>query len=349
MSSFNINNATMGINIVPSGTNQTISISSDNKVGIGISSPVYQLDVVGTGNFSNDLISAKISVTDTITQKINNRICDGRLTLESGVAISITDQIDKDTIFFTPYNGNAIGLYNGSNWELLHFSETSLSLGTLTSNTNYDVFAYNNSGTLGLEIGPAWTDDTTRSTNIVLQDGVYVKASDPTRRYLGTFRTTSTTTTEDSETRRFLWNMYNRTRKNLTMIKTTATYTYTTIAWRPWQNSIEDGVSRFYYVIGLFDGDHITSTVTSQVRTTGGSPSVNFSIDQTSEYSPAFSDAEGRVSSLINAGTNSHRQMASISNGNILCTQGYHFITGVERGATTATFQSHALVMTIKN
>jgi hypothetical protein len=63
MSSFNINNAIMGINIVPSGTNETISISSDNKVGIGISSPSGQLHVIGSGIFSGDLFVNDVPVS----------------------------------------------------------------------------------------------------------------------------------------------------------------------------------------------------------------------------------------------------------------------------------------------
>jgi hypothetical protein len=56
MSSFNINNAIMGINIVPSGTNETISISSDNKVGINVSSvPSYTLDINGDVGISGDI------------------------------------------------------------------------------------------------------------------------------------------------------------------------------------------------------------------------------------------------------------------------------------------------------
>lgn len=56
MSSFNINNAIMGINIVPSGTNETIKISADNKVGINIeNTPAYSLDVNGTVGISGDI------------------------------------------------------------------------------------------------------------------------------------------------------------------------------------------------------------------------------------------------------------------------------------------------------
>lgn len=166
--------------------------------------------------------------------------CQGRLTLESGVAVSSTDQTAKTTVYFTPYLGNRVTLYNGSSWRLYTFTEISLALGTLTSGKNYDVFLYDNSGTLTLELSAAWTNDTTRADALTTQDGVYVKSGSTTRLHLGTIRTTSTTTTEDSAGgssssvggKRFVWNRYNRVVRNLVVIDTTNTWSYTTGTWR---------------------------------------------------------------------------------------------------------------------
>jgi hypothetical protein len=160
-------------------------------------------------------------------------ICCGRLTLESGVPISTTDQTGKTTIYWTPYKGARIALYNGSTWDVISFAETSLALGTLTSGKNYDVFAYNNSGTLALELSAAWTNDTTRADAITLQDGVYCKTGALTRRHLGTIRTTATTTTEDSAAKRFVWNRYNQARRFMANpTETTDSWTYTTATFR---------------------------------------------------------------------------------------------------------------------
>lgn len=57
----------------------------------------------------------------------------GRLTLETGVPISATDQTAKTTVYFTPYKGNQINLWDGSAWTLYTFTETSLALGTITA------------------------------------------------------------------------------------------------------------------------------------------------------------------------------------------------------------------------
>lgn len=168
---------------------------------------------------------------NSITNKLINKICDGRLTLESGVAISTTDQTAKTVVYFTPYNGNTIGLYDGSEWDLFSFSELSLSLSGYAANTNYDIFIYNNSGTLTLE-SSAWTNDTTRATSLTAQDSIYVKTGAINRRYLGTIRTTSSTgQCEDSVTKRFVWNYYNREERLLRKY-IYGSWTYATAAWR---------------------------------------------------------------------------------------------------------------------
>lgn len=133
----------------------------------------------------------------------------GRLTLESGVPVSITDQTAKTSIFYTPYLHDKIPLYDGAAWQLIDFTETTLAVGTTTTTRPHDVFAFISAGALALE-HLVWTSDTARATALATQDGVLIKSGDATRRYVGTFRTVSTTTVEDSAAKRFLWNFYNR-------------------------------------------------------------------------------------------------------------------------------------------
>lgn len=204
-----------------------------------------------------------------------NNACQGRLTLETGVAISTSDQTAKTTIYFTPYLGNKIALYDGTRWKLYSFTEKSLALGTLTDAQNYDVFIYDNAGTLTLE-ALAWTNDTTRATALTTQDGVYVKTGATTRRYLGTFRTTSTTTTEDSAAKRLVWNYYNRVARRL--VKSDATdHNYVTAAWRAWNN---DTANRVGFVCGLAE-DSILVMVRGSLRTAGGAIYTSVIMDAT--------------------------------------------------------------------
>jgi hypothetical protein len=167
-----------------------------------------------------------------------NNIVNGRLTLTTGSPIP-TDVSGATTIYWTPYLGSQITLWDGSAWTTYTFTETSLALGTLTSGKNYDVFGYQSGGTLTLEL-LAWMSDTVRATAIALQDGRYCKSGDKTRLYLGTIRTTSTTTTEDTGggtttqvgAKRFVWNFHNRVRRPMRVHDTTSSWSYTTNTWR---------------------------------------------------------------------------------------------------------------------
>jgi hypothetical protein len=174
-----------------------------------------------------------------------------RLTTETGVAASTSDRTAQSTLYFTPYNGNQISLYSGSAWAVQSSAEVSLALSGLTSGKNYDVFAYNNSGTLTLELSAAWTNDNTRADAIALQDGVSVKSGTTTRRLVGTIRTTATTTTEDSKEKRFVWNADNQVARNLYKDdgSGSSTHGYSSGSWREW-NGGTGGPFRFHFVAG---------------------------------------------------------------------------------------------------
>jgi hypothetical protein len=151
----------------------------------------------------------------------------GRLTLTSALPVTTADVTGATTIYFTPYRHNRISLFDGTRWRRYVFAELSLALGTLTSGKPYDVFLYDNAGTLTLEF-LVWTNDTTRATALARQDGVWCKTGALTRRYLGTFYTTATTTTEDSGAQRYLWNAENRVLRPLQRFETTGTWTWAT-------------------------------------------------------------------------------------------------------------------------
>ena len=195
---------------------------------------------------------------------VNSSLVGGRLTLESGVSISSTDQTAKTTLYYTPHIHSSIGLYNTTTlvWVPYNFTQRSLALGTLSSGFNYDVFIYSNAGTLTLAAS-VWTSNTARATAISLQHGVYVKTSDKSYRYLGTFRTASTTTTEDKISSRLVWNYNNRVTRQI-RCTFTASHIYSTAAWRAYNNSTVVGETRTQFVTGLAE-DAISQTITSQI------------------------------------------------------------------------------------
>ena len=146
--------------------------------------------------------------------------CDCRLTLTSGTAITTSDVTAAETLYFTPFKGNLLSLYDGTNWVLRAFSELSIDVPDVTG--VHDVFVYDNAGTPTLEV-LVWTNDTTRATALTTQNGVLVKSGQTTRRYLGSFYSTiaGNGQIEDSLANRYLWNYYNRVERTLLVVDVT--------------------------------------------------------------------------------------------------------------------------------
>lgn len=263
----------------------------------------------------------------------------GRLTLETGVPVSTSDQTAKTNVYFTPYNGNRVTLYNGSAWISYGFSELTLALGTVTSGVPYDVFLANVSGTLTLE-KVAWTNDTTRATALVLQDGVYVKTGDTARRYLGSFRTTSTTTTEDSAAKRYVFqaDVTNRVPRTLIAAKETAnTWNYTSASYR---QANANTANQLDIMIGLADvyvEAYVQALAASGSGTLQGS--IGIGVDSTSVNSALVMAGPGLVNTNAFAWHAAYRGTPGI---------GRHYFAWLEYGnASTITWYGDNNIPTI--
>lgn len=160
-------------------------------------------------------------------------LCQGRLTLTSGTPVTTSDVTAAETVYFAPYKGNKIDLYDATAARWVRYKFTELSLDVPDATQMNDVFIYNNSGTLTLE-AVAWSSDTARATALTTQDGVYVKSGATGRRYLGSFygTTAGNGQTEDSLAKRYLWNYYNRVPKAMRAVDTTNSWNYTTATFR---------------------------------------------------------------------------------------------------------------------
>lgn len=265
-------------------------------------------------------------------------ICQGRLTLTSGTPVTTSDVTGATSVYFTPFYGNLVGVFDGYSWQIREFSELTLALGTISNNTNYDVFLYDNSGTLTLE-ALAWTDATNRATALASQDGVYVKSGATTRRYLGTFRTTSTTTTEDSAGgtvsqtggKRFLWNAYNRVDRHIAVIDTTSSWTYAVSTWRSANNTTANAV---YYVCGLSE-DAVNVQAFMLCNTNSDAGGTGIGIDSTSANSAILLFE-------VNIGGGGSGHGGSLALYNNYPGIGYHAINWLEyRRAGTVTFKGN--------
>jgi len=283
--------------------------------------------LVGTGvaqTLTNKTLTAPIINGDVTGTGIANT-CEGRLTLTTGVPVTTSDVTGATSIYFTPYIGNKVSIYTGSTWIQYTFTELTLALGTITSGRPYDVFLDYNSGTPQLVL-LAWTNDSTRATALAYQNGVLVKTGDTEQRYLGTFYTTATTTTEDSKANRYLWNYYNRVDRFMEVKELTDSWSYSTSTYRQANASTANQLN---YVQGVSE-DSVEATAIGVVfnsTATLRSASVAIGLDNTT--TPSGIQGQSVFSSAVNAGcVASYRGITSA---------GRHFLAWLERAAGSAT------------
>lgn len=174
--------------------------------------------------------------------ELGGHIVNGRLTLTSGDPAGSTIVTGGNTIYFAPYKGNRITLWNGTQWETIRFTQKSIALTGLVSSIAYDVFGYLNAGDLALEFSAAWANNTTIPTR-GLQDGVIVKNGDPTRLYLGSFVLGGLGITDSNDVNRYLQNYYNRIQLRAALAP--ATSGYAAAAWRAYGGNTSNRLAFF--------------------------------------------------------------------------------------------------------
>lgn len=177
-----------------------------------------------------------------------------RLTLETGVAVSTTDQLAKTNLYATPYIGNLIELYDGAKWNQRASNEFSISNAGLGNSTVYDVFCYDNAGVPTLEL-LAWASATARATALVRQNGVWCKTGALTRRYLGTVMTDSAGkfqkrfaggVTAGAAAEVGVWNFHHRRKERYAIYDSTNNWSYSTAAWRGWDNNTQNRINTLF-------------------------------------------------------------------------------------------------------
>lgn len=235
----------------------------------------------------------KVTITNlftspTITTSLISAIAwkpSGRLTLTTAVPVTTADVTAATTVYYTPYNGNLIPLWNGATWTTIPFAEKSLSLSGLTADSNYDIFGYLDSGDLALE-GLIWTNATTRATALVLTNGFYTKSGDQTRHYLGTIRINAAGgECEDTDLQRYVWNNYNRVARGMLVTDGTS-HTYNSATGRQWNN---DTANKVEFVLGLReDCVGIGWVCAHRSGLAGSNATVAFALDSTTSTGSAI-------------------------------------------------------------
>jgi hypothetical protein len=226
------------------------------------------------------LQSELVQVSDTVLSEDDMGVSDGRITLTSATPWLTSSVTAATSVFFTPAEGQKVKIYDGSNVVGRVFAEMSQATTDATkspaacvANSNYDLFVWDDSGTLRCTRGPAWSTDTTRGTGAGTTElhftvGMLMNANAITNgpaadrgTYVGTVRTNASSQIDmifggaggagGESTILGIWNMYNRRKVTLTNFDNTDSYAYTTAAFRLKNNNNANKIS---FVVG-WQGD----------------------------------------------------------------------------------------------
>lgn len=318
--------------------NQTITLSGD-ATGSGTTGIAVTLanSGVSAGTYQSVTVDAKGRVTAGTALNDVGLAPGGRLSASSTLPVSTTD-LTPSTLYYLPYVHNQIPLWDGSKWVSSTVADSGvlLLLFGLTTNRPYDVFAYLSAGRVTLEY-LAWTDDTTRATDVTLQDGRYCKSGDKTRLYLGTFYATGATTTEDSNRRRLIWNMYNRVPRRLLRQDSTTSWNYTTATWRSANNSTTNRVDVVVGIAGHSVIDLLVQACSSN-STASIARRVGIGVDSTTApTTDGFAETTADAAGVIVGHTAGVRQATAL---------GYHYYQWLEQSVATGTCTWYGLILT---
>ncbi len=264
---------------------------------------------------------------------INPRVNDFRLTGVTATPVMIANSTTLSTLYLTPFHGNNISLYDGTNWQLVSSVEVSIAVTGRTTDLPFDIFAYSNAGVVTLELLD-WTSSTARATDLTRVNGVWTKSSDSSRRYVGSVRARSATTFHwvmtgtDLPCKFDLFNADNRVEFNFALNAVSpATWAYTVATIRQAQASANYQVD---IMVGLQEECFgAILTVNSANSTISIGRAVGIGFDSTSTFS-----SDSNTSAINTVASIMSRQDASISDQPAI---GRHIYSWNESSVATGT------------
>lgn len=274
----------------------------------------------------------------------------GRITLTTAVPVLTATVAAATTVFYAPYVGRFVPLYNGSTWTMTdiggELSQTTTddtkSPAACVPNSNYDLFVWNDGGTYRFTRGPAWTSDTARgtgagTTELVRVLGMPVNANAITNgpaaqrgTYVGTIRTNGSsqvdfivggTAAGGTAAVIGIWNMYNRVSVNPMVRDSTSSWSYNSTTTRSLNNSAGNRIS---FVRGLNE-DWVTAIL-----------SLPFSGGASGDYQPGIAlDSTSTITQASYGSFGTSTGPAAIGYS-ALPGLGWHYLQAVERQTVTA-------------
>lgn len=267
---------------------------------------------------------ASVSGTQLLVPVDRSQVC-GRLSLTTGVPVTIADVTAAGTLYYALYRGNQIALYNGTAWQLFAISELSIAV-PAAANQMYDVFVDYNAGTPALSL-TAWTNDTTRATALTTQDGVLVLTGSTGKRYVGSVRTVTASQLNDSFALRHVWNYYYRVPRGMRVIEAADSWNYTTATWRQANASAANQLS---FIVGVAE-ELVQVHVHALALNTGGATAVHAAVGLDSVTAPTA----GNVG--IGTYTTGTQYLPILSSLQAYPAVGYHYAAWLEYSTASGT------------
>lgn len=179
-----------GVEISDGDYGAAVTATSDEPKCHMFDSAIIQQD--GTASPSTAVFAnshASYSTIPTIYSGSLNLAPQGRLTLSSGQAVMTGDVTGATAVYYAPYTGTFVPIYNGVNVQMYKFATDQIGLtlplssGTHTGGHLYDVFVFSVGGVITLGTGPQWTNTTTRSVSPHFFQGLWTNPSSMTVSY----------------------------------------------------------------------------------------------------------------------------------------------------------------------
>lgn len=331
------------INANPTGGNITLTMTAATTLGDGFCAKIKHTGTANTVTLATSQTFAYAGITSTTlvlsVGETAEIVCDaaafhlvtglaapivpqpqGYLTLTSATPIIPTDVTAATTVYYTPFVGALVPIWNGARFMPTIFSELSLTLSSSHSASGiYDVFVFSNNGTLTLVTGPIWATVTAGSgargtgagtTQLTRTNGLWVNTVAMTGRngvttysvsagyatYLGSIFIDGTQGQVSchrtfGQSRKWgVWNAFNRQPVILKAGDATASWNYTTATIRAANGSSSNSLTVFQ---GLAEEPIDLSHIATNNNTTSAQRAeIGIGYNSTSAYSGRLSSRQ---------------------------------------------------------
>ena len=276
-----------------------------------------------------------------------------RISISTGVPVMNATVSGATTIYYTPYVGQLVPLYDGTRFHMYDTggelsqatTDNTKSPAAVANNSIYDMFVWNDSGTMRCTRGPAWTNDTTRSAGTALTriNGILLNNTGITNgpaanrgTYVGSVRSNGSAQIDfiygasasgGTASVLYVWNMYNQVLIGTTVTDSGVTYTYTSSTIRQARASAGNQIS---FLVGLETGTAKFSYSNDQATLAAASAFVQIGV--------GFNTTSGFSSprqTIQNGAANAHRVGMTAVYTTAPTTLGAHIISANERSDGT--------------